>query len=105
MSLQVVALGSECASGAAAEELMSQGQLQGALLWSYLGPGALGAPDTTLHPPFMEYTAQVFGDVSVDVRDCPDWVRARVSVGPSSLTFIIFFTFVSFTIWCYFIRI
>lgn len=73
MSLQVVALGSECASGAAAEELMSQGQLQGALLWSYLGPGALEAPNTTLHPPFMEYTARVFGDVNVGVRDCPDW--------------------------------
>ncbi|XP_072315628.1 rho-related BTB domain-containing protein 3 [Eucyclogobius newberryi] len=73
MSLQVVGLGSECASGASADELMSQGQLQGALLWSYLGAGAEGVPESTLHPPFMEYTARVFDDVSVLVRDCPDW--------------------------------
>uniref|UniRef100_A0A3B4AJV2 BTB domain-containing protein n=1 Tax=Periophthalmus magnuspinnatus TaxID=409849 RepID=A0A3B4AJV2_9GOBI len=72
-SLQIIGLGSECASGASTDELMSQGQLQGALLWSYLGPGAVGAPESTLHPPFMEYTARVFDDVNVLVRDCPDW--------------------------------
>lgn len=58
---------------------MGQGQLQGGLLWSYLGHGALVGPcdlEGSLHnPAFMEYTSRVFGDVTVVVRDCPSWVR------------------------------
>lgn len=58
---------------------MGQGQLQGGLLWSYLGHGALVGPcdlESSLHnPAFMEYTSRVFGDVTVVVRDCPSWVR------------------------------
>ena len=58
---------------------MGQGQLQGGLLWSYLGQGAVVGPhdleNSLRHPAFMEYTSQVFGDVSVVVRDCPSWVR------------------------------
>ena len=57
---------------------MGQGQLQGGLLWSYLGHGALVGPcdlESSMHnPAFMEYTSRVFGDVTVVVRDCPSWV-------------------------------
>uniref|UniRef100_A0A8D0CUN9 Rho related BTB domain containing 3 n=1 Tax=Sander lucioperca TaxID=283035 RepID=A0A8D0CUN9_SANLU len=59
------------------EEIMGQGQLQGGLLWSYLGHGALVGPcdlESSMHnPAFMEYTSRVFGDVTVVVRDCPSW--------------------------------
>lgn len=79
-SIHIVALGSECPGGVGpGEEIMGQGQLQGGLLWSYLGHGAVvGARDLegSLHnPAFMEYTSRVFGDVTVVVRDCPSWVR------------------------------
>uniref|UniRef100_A0AAR2LX74 BTB domain-containing protein n=1 Tax=Pygocentrus nattereri TaxID=42514 RepID=A0AAR2LX74_PYGNA len=57
-----------------------QGQVQGSLLWSYLGHGAreLDPTSTTpsrhpLNPAFMEYQSRVFGDVRVMVRDCPSW--------------------------------
>lgn len=75
-----MALGSECPGGVGpGEEIMGQGQLQGGLLWSYLGHGALVGPcdlESSLHnPAFMEYTSRVFGDVTVVVRDCPSWVR------------------------------
>lgn len=60
---------------------MGQGQLQGGLLWSYLGHGALVGPcelEGSVHnPAFMEYTSRVFGDVTVVVRDCPSWVRVE----------------------------
>uniref|UniRef100_A0A667WHF1 Rho related BTB domain containing 3 n=1 Tax=Myripristis murdjan TaxID=586833 RepID=A0A667WHF1_9TELE len=77
-SIHIVALGSECPGGVGpGEEIMGQGQLQGGLLWSYLGHGAVvGARDLegSLHnPAFMEYTSRVFGDVTVVVRDCPSW--------------------------------
>lgn len=80
-SIHIVALGSECPGGVGpGEEIMGQGQLQGGLLWSYLGHGALVGPcdlESSLHnPAFMEYTSRVFGDVTVVVRDCPSWVRA-----------------------------
>lgn len=79
-SIHIVALGSECPGGVGpGEEIMGQGQLQGGLLWSYLGHGALVGPcdlESSLHnPAFMEYTSRVFGDVTVVVRDCPSWVR------------------------------
>ncbi|MEQ2249527.1 hypothetical protein ILYODFUR_030244, partial [Ilyodon furcidens] len=78
MSIHIVALGSECPGGVGpGEEPMGQGQLQGGLLWSYLGHGALVGPcdlEGSLHnPAFMEYTSRVFGDVTVVVRDCPSW--------------------------------
>ncbi|CAB1422832.1 unnamed protein product [Pleuronectes platessa] len=77
-SIHIVALGSECPGGVGpGEEIMGQGQLQGGLLWSYLGQGALVGPcdlESSLHnPAFMEYTSRVFGDVTVVVRDCPSW--------------------------------
>uniref|UniRef100_A0A3Q2R2Z2 Uncharacterized protein n=1 Tax=Fundulus heteroclitus TaxID=8078 RepID=A0A3Q2R2Z2_FUNHE len=79
-SIHIVALGSECPGGVGpGEEPMGQGQLQGGLLWSYLGQGATVGPcdlEGSLHnPAFMEYTSRVFGDVAVVVRDCPSWVR------------------------------
>lgn len=80
-SIHIVALGSECPTGVGpgGDEIMGQGQLQGGLLWSYLGHGALVGPcdlESSLHnPAFMEYTSRVFGDVTVVVRDCPSWVR------------------------------
>ncbi|KAK6321006.1 hypothetical protein J4Q44_G00079820 [Coregonus suidteri] len=55
---------------------MGQGQLQGGLLWSYLGHGAVaGGPEESSlsNPAFMEYTSRVFGDVTVVVQDCPSW--------------------------------
>lgn len=59
--------------------MLGQGQLQGGLLWSYLGHGALVGPcdpeDGLHNPAFMEYTSRVFGDITVVVRDCPSWVR------------------------------
>ncbi|XP_028261296.1 rho-related BTB domain-containing protein 3 isoform X1 [Parambassis ranga] len=77
MSIHIVALGSECPSVGPGEEIMGQGQLQGGLLWSYLGHEALVGPcdlENSLHnPAFMEYTSRVFGDVTVVVRDCPSW--------------------------------
>lgn len=81
-----MALGSECPAGVGpGEEIMGQGQLQGGLLWSYLGQGALVGPcdlENSIHnPAFMEYTSRVFGDVTVVVRDCPNWVRACVCGG------------------------
>ncbi|CAG01402.1 unnamed protein product [Tetraodon nigroviridis] len=77
-SIHVVALGSECPGGAGqGEEMLGQGQLQGGLLWSYLGHGALVGPcdpeDGLHNPAFMEYTSRVFGDITVVVRDCPSW--------------------------------
>ncbi|MEQ2174320.1 hypothetical protein GOODEAATRI_006727, partial [Goodea atripinnis] len=77
-SIHIVALGSECPGGVGpGEEPMGQGQLQGGLLWSYLGHGALVGPcdlEGRLHnPAFMEYSSRVFGDVTVVVRDCPSW--------------------------------
>lgn len=79
-SIHIVALGSECPGGVGpGDEIMGQGQLQGGLLWSYLGHGALVGPcdpENSVHnPAFMEYTSRVFGDVTVVVRDCPSWVR------------------------------
>lgn len=79
-----MALGSECPTGVGpGDEMMGQGQLQGGLLWSYLGHGALVGPcdlESSLHnPAFMEYTSRVFGDVTVVVRDCPSWVGSRKS--------------------------
>ncbi|CAG5983353.1 unnamed protein product [Menidia menidia] len=78
LSIHIVALGSECPGGVGpGEEIMGQGQLQGGLLWSYLGHGALVGPcgmeDSLQNPAFMEYTSRVFGDVTVVVRDCPSW--------------------------------
>lgn len=86
-SIHIVALGSECPGGVGqGEEVLGQGQLQGGLLWSYLGHGALVGHcdlDDGLHnPAFMEYTSRVFGDITVVVRDCPSWVRdTRVGLG------------------------
>uniref|UniRef100_A0A8C7HMJ2 Rho related BTB domain containing 3 n=1 Tax=Oncorhynchus kisutch TaxID=8019 RepID=A0A8C7HMJ2_ONCKI len=77
MSIHIVALGSECPGGARpGEEAMGQGQLQGGLLWSYLGHGAVaGGPEESSlsNSAFMEYTSRVFGDVTVVVQDCPSW--------------------------------
>ncbi|TWW61726.1 Rho-related BTB domain-containing protein 3 [Takifugu flavidus] len=77
-SIHIVALGSECPGGVGqGEEILGQGQLQGGLLWSYLGHGALvghcDLEDSLHNPAFMEYTSRVFGDVTVVVRDCPSW--------------------------------
>ncbi|CDQ71110.1 unnamed protein product [Oncorhynchus mykiss] len=84
MSIHIVALGSECPGGARpGEEAMGQGQLQGGLLWSYLGHGAVaGGPEETSlsNSAFMEYTSRVFGDVTVVVQDCPSWVCVCVCV-------------------------
>lgn len=81
-SIHIVALGSECPGGVGpGDEMLGQGQLQGGLLWSYLGQGAMVGPcdlESSMHnPAFMEYTSRVFGDVTVVVRDCPSWVRDR----------------------------
>ncbi|XP_041748057.1 rho-related BTB domain-containing protein 3 [Coregonus clupeaformis] len=77
MSIHIVALGSESPGGVGpGEEAMGQGQLQGGLLWSYLGHGAVaGGPEESSlsNPAFMEYTSRVFGDVTVVVQDCPSW--------------------------------
>lgn len=83
-SIHIVALGSECPGGVGqGEEILGQGQLQGGLLWSYLGHGALvghcDLEDSLHNPAFMEYTSRVFGDVTVVVRDCPSWVRDSLS--------------------------
>lgn len=83
-SIHIVALGSECPGGVGqGEEILGQGQLQGGLLWSYLGHGALvghcDLEDSLHNPAFMEYTSRVFGDVTVVVRDCPSWVRDTLS--------------------------
>ncbi|KAJ3601896.1 hypothetical protein NHX12_029657 [Muraenolepis orangiensis] len=78
-SIHIVALGSECPGGTGPGEdgPMGQGQLQGGLLWSYLGQGAEVGPrdpeNGPHHPAFMEYTSRVFGDVAVVVQDCPSW--------------------------------
>ncbi|XP_063324163.2 rho-related BTB domain-containing protein 3-like [Pelmatolapia mariae] len=77
-SIHIVALGSECPGGVGpGDEMLGQGQLQGGLLWSYLGQGAMVGPcdlESSMHnPAFMEYTSRVFGDVTVVVRDCPSW--------------------------------
>ncbi|XP_056587282.1 rho-related BTB domain-containing protein 3 isoform X1 [Triplophysa dalaica] len=79
MSLHIVALGSECTGGVGSGEETS-GQVQGGLLWSYLGHGAreLDPNSATpsrhpLNPAFMEYQSRVLGDVKVMVRDCPSW--------------------------------
>lgn len=85
-SIHIVALGSECPGGVGqGEEILGQGQLQGGLLWSYLGHGALvghcDLEDSLHNPAFMEYTSRVFGDVTVVVRDCPSWVRDTLSTG------------------------
>lgn len=83
-SIHIVALGSECPGGVRpGEEAMGQGQLQGGLLWSYLGHGAIaGGPEESSlsNPAFMEYTSHVFGDVTVVVQDCPSWVSVCVCV-------------------------
>uniref|UniRef100_A0A8B9LP49 Si:dkey-6b12.5 n=1 Tax=Astyanax mexicanus TaxID=7994 RepID=A0A8B9LP49_ASTMX len=62
------------------EDAGGPGQMQGGLLWSYLGHGAreLDPMSATpsrhpLNPAFMEYQSRVFGDVRVMVRDCPSW--------------------------------
>ncbi|KAF7696727.1 hypothetical protein HF521_005145 [Silurus meridionalis] len=81
MSVHIVALGSECPGGVGSgEEPGAPAQVQGGLLWSYLGHGAreLDPTSTTpsrhpLNPAFMEYQSRVFGDVRVMVRDCPSW--------------------------------
>lgn len=81
-SIHIVALGSECPGGVGSgEEPAAPAQVQGGLLWSYLGHGAreLDPTSTTpsrhpLNPAFMEYQSRVFGDVRVMVRDCPSWV-------------------------------
>lgn len=65
--------------------MLGQGQLQGGLLWSYLGHGALVGhcelEDSLHNPAFMEYTSRVFGDITVVVRDCPSWVREGHRLG------------------------
>uniref|UniRef100_A0A8C2AYV0 BTB domain-containing protein n=1 Tax=Cyprinus carpio TaxID=7962 RepID=A0A8C2AYV0_CYPCA len=81
MSVHIVALGSECPGGVGpGDETTGPGQIQGGLLWSYLGHGAreLDPNSVTpsrhpLNPAFMEYQSRVFGDVRVMVRDCPSW--------------------------------
>ncbi|KAF3856018.1 hypothetical protein F7725_016741, partial [Dissostichus mawsoni] len=69
-SIHIVALGSECPGGVGpGEEIMGQGQLQGGLLWSYLGHGALVGPcdlESSMHNPAL-------WNVTVVVRDCPSW--------------------------------
>lgn len=84
-SIHIVALGSECPGGVGSgEDVPGQAQMQGGLLWSYLGHSAMpghGGMDGTLpgrhalNPAFMEYQSRVFGDVRVMVQDCPSWVR------------------------------
>uniref|UniRef100_A0A3B5AV32 Uncharacterized protein n=1 Tax=Stegastes partitus TaxID=144197 RepID=A0A3B5AV32_9TELE len=103
VSIHIVALGSECPGGVGpGEEIMGQGQLQGGLLWSYLGHGALVGPcdlESSLHnPAFMEYTSRVFGDVTVVVRDCPSWVRDSCNF--LSWLFFFFFTLSYFGTTC-----
>ncbi|KAA0719851.1 Rho-related BTB domain-containing protein 3 [Triplophysa tibetana] len=78
-SLHIVALGSECTGGVGPGEETS-GQVQGGLLWSYLGHGARELDPNAatpsrhpLNPAFMEYQSRVLGDVKVMVRDCPSW--------------------------------
>ncbi|CAB1315425.1 unnamed protein product [Coregonus sp. 'balchen'] len=82
LSIHIVALGSESPGGVGpGEEAMGQGQLQGGLLWSYLGHGAVaGGPEESSlsNPAFMEYTSRVFGDVTVVVQDCPSWADILV---------------------------
>ncbi|KAG5272864.1 hypothetical protein AALO_G00170130 [Alosa alosa] len=83
MSIHIVALGSECPGGVGSgEDVPGQAQMQGGLLWSYLGHSAMpghGGIDGTLpgrhglNPAFMEYQSRVFGDVRVMVQDCPSW--------------------------------
>ncbi|XP_067232811.1 rho-related BTB domain-containing protein 3 isoform X1 [Chanodichthys erythropterus] len=81
MSIHIVALGSECPGGiGAGDETAGPGQVQGGLLWSYLGHGARELDPNSmtpsrhpLNPAFMEYQSRVFGDVRVMVRDCPSW--------------------------------
>uniref|UniRef100_A0A671QNI1 Rho-related BTB domain-containing protein 3-like n=1 Tax=Sinocyclocheilus anshuiensis TaxID=1608454 RepID=A0A671QNI1_9TELE len=81
LSVHIVALGSECPGGVGpGDETTGPGQIQGGLLWSYLGHGAreLDPNSVTpsrhpLNPAFMEYQSRVFGDVRVMVRDCPSW--------------------------------
>ncbi|XP_028829053.1 rho-related BTB domain-containing protein 3 [Denticeps clupeoides] len=88
MSIHIVALGSECPGGVGpGDGGPAQGQLQGSLLWSYLGHGAVpggrdvegtlsggGVPGRhPLNSAFMEYQSRVFGDVRVVVQDCPSW--------------------------------
>ncbi|XP_060746310.1 rho-related BTB domain-containing protein 3 isoform X3 [Tachysurus vachellii] len=81
MSVHIVALGSECPGGVGSgEEPAASAQVQGGLLWSYLGHGARELDPTSstpsrhpLNPAFMEYQSRVFGDVRVMVRDCPSW--------------------------------
>uniref|UniRef100_A0A672M428 Uncharacterized protein n=1 Tax=Sinocyclocheilus grahami TaxID=75366 RepID=A0A672M428_SINGR len=88
LSVHIVALGSECPGGVGpGDETTGPGQIQGGLLWSYLGHGAreLDPNSVTpsrhpLNPAFMEYQSRVFGDVRVMVRDCPSWMRLAVSV-------------------------
>ncbi|XP_036385692.1 rho-related BTB domain-containing protein 3 [Megalops cyprinoides] len=87
MSIHIVALGSE--RPGLGEE--GGGQIQGGLLWSYLGRSAVagarellegadgGLLNSTaatrhpLNPAFVEYQARMFGDVRVVVHDCPSW--------------------------------
>lgn len=86
-SIHIVALGSECPGGVGAgDETAGPGQVQGGLLWSYLGHGARELDPNSmtpsrhpLNPAFMEYQSRVFGDVRVMVRDCPSWVSNRVN--------------------------
>ncbi len=81
-SVHIVALGSECPGGVGpGDETTGPGNVQGGLLWSYLGHGAreLDPNSVTpsrhpLNPAFMEYQSRVCGDVRVMVRDCPSWV-------------------------------
>uniref|UniRef100_A0A3Q0R4N7 Uncharacterized protein n=1 Tax=Amphilophus citrinellus TaxID=61819 RepID=A0A3Q0R4N7_AMPCI len=99
-SIHIVALGSECPGGVGpGDEMLGQGQLQGGLLWSYLGHGAMVGPcdlESSLHnPAFMEYTSRVFGDVTVVVRDCPSWVRDSCKK-PLMLKALFFFFFFFF---------
>lgn len=86
-SVHIVALGSECPGGVGpGDETTSTGQIQGGLLWSYLGHGARELDPNSmtpsrhpLNPAFMEYQSRVMGDVRVMVRDCPSWVSSRVN--------------------------
>ncbi|TSK72110.1 Rho-related BTB domain-containing protein 3 [Bagarius yarrelli] len=76
-SVHIVALGSECPGGVGSgEEPAAPGQVQGGLLWSYLGHGAreLDPTSTTpsrhpLNPAFMEYQSR-------DLLDS-DWASVR----------------------------
>ncbi|TRY95109.1 hypothetical protein DNTS_003837 [Danionella cerebrum] len=81
MSVHIVALGSECPGGVGtADETTVPGQIQGGLLWSYLGHGARELDPNSmtpsrhpLNPAFIEYQSRVLGDIRVMVRDCPSW--------------------------------